>query len=176
MSRSSLCRRWNETREDEGQPSPERAGCPGGKAGESGRLNGFSGHRRSSWHQVRGATGPAFGIRKTDPQADSRSRQQADFSGFSRLVGARGFEPPTPCSRSRCATRLRYAPTVGGDYPPPPALARGTSSDNAPQPSFGANRFSQVPMRGIVPTSSRERFSSTGRLRDTSGVPSRSTI
>ena len=26
------------------------------------------------------------------------------------LVGARGFEPPTPCSRSRCATRLRYAP------------------------------------------------------------------
>ena len=25
-------------------------------------------------------------------------------------VGARGFEPPTPCSQSRCATRLRYAP------------------------------------------------------------------
>lgn len=30
------------------------------------------------------------------------------------MVGARGFEPPTPCSRSRCATRLRYAPTVTG--------------------------------------------------------------
>ena len=29
---------------------------------------------------------------------------------FDGLVGARGFEPPTPCSRSRCATRLRYAP------------------------------------------------------------------
>src|SRR5437773_511677 len=27
------------------------------------------------------------------------------------LVGARGFEPPTLCSQSRCATRLRYAPT-----------------------------------------------------------------
>jgi hypothetical protein len=26
------------------------------------------------------------------------------------LVGARGFEPPTPCSQSRCATRLRHAP------------------------------------------------------------------
>jgi hypothetical protein len=26
------------------------------------------------------------------------------------LVGARGFEPPTLCSQSRCATRLRYAP------------------------------------------------------------------
>ena len=29
------------------------------------------------------------------------------------LVGVRGFEPPTPCSRSRCATRLRYTPTPG---------------------------------------------------------------
>ena len=27
------------------------------------------------------------------------------------LVGARGFEPPTSCSRSRHATRLRYAPS-----------------------------------------------------------------
>src|SRR5580765_5829003 len=25
-------------------------------------------------------------------------------------VGARGFEPPTPCSQSRCATGLRHAP------------------------------------------------------------------
>src|SRR5215831_12401587 len=29
------------------------------------------------------------------------------------LVGARGFEPPTPCAQGRCATRLRHAPTVG---------------------------------------------------------------
>ena len=28
------------------------------------------------------------------------------------LVGARGFEPPTPASRTQCATGLRYAPTV----------------------------------------------------------------
>jgi hypothetical protein len=26
------------------------------------------------------------------------------------LIGARGFEPPTPCSQGRCAPRLRYAP------------------------------------------------------------------
>jgi hypothetical protein len=26
------------------------------------------------------------------------------------LVGAEGFEPPTSCSQSRRATRLRYAP------------------------------------------------------------------
>ena len=28
------------------------------------------------------------------------------------MVGAEGFEPPTLCSQSRCATRLRYAPTT----------------------------------------------------------------
>src|ERR1700730_6970265 len=28
------------------------------------------------------------------------------------LVGAEGFEPPTRWSQTRCATRLRYAPTV----------------------------------------------------------------
>src|SRR5512146_1683518 len=28
-----------------------------------------------------------------------------------KMVGARGFEPPTPWSRTKCATRLRYAPT-----------------------------------------------------------------
>ncbi len=27
------------------------------------------------------------------------------------MVGARGFEPPTPCTPCTCATRLRYAPT-----------------------------------------------------------------
>src|SRR6185295_4441598 len=30
------------------------------------------------------------------------------------LVGARGFEPPTPCAQGRCATRLRYAPKRPG--------------------------------------------------------------
>jgi hypothetical protein len=29
---------------------------------------------------------------------------------YRRFVGARGFEPPTPRSRTECATRLRYAP------------------------------------------------------------------
>ncbi len=27
------------------------------------------------------------------------------------MVGATGFEPATPCSRSKCATKLRHAPT-----------------------------------------------------------------
>ena len=28
-----------------------------------------------------------------------------------KMVGVRGFEPPAPSSRTRCATRLRYTPT-----------------------------------------------------------------
>ena len=32
------------------------------------------------------------------------------------MVGAEGFEPPTLCSQSRCATRLRYAPTAFLDF------------------------------------------------------------
>ena len=29
------------------------------------------------------------------------------------MVGETGFEPATPCSQSRCATRLRYSPWDG---------------------------------------------------------------
>ena len=39
----------------------------------------------------------------------ARCRQHQSLG---RMVGARGFEPPTPCSQSRCATRLRHAPYV----------------------------------------------------------------
>lgn len=28
------------------------------------------------------------------------------------MVGAEGFEPPTLCSQSECATKLRYAPNT----------------------------------------------------------------
>ena len=49
------------------------------------------------------------------------------YSGFSRpsindrkllilLVGAGRFERPTPCAQGRCATRLRYAPTISLFY------------------------------------------------------------
>ena len=35
------------------------------------------------------------------------------YSGFRyEMVGATGFEPATPCAQGRCATRLRYAPTL----------------------------------------------------------------
>ena len=42
-----------------------------------------------------------------------RDRNRPYHSKYLRftMVGAEGFEPPTLCSQSRCATRLRYAPT-----------------------------------------------------------------
>ncbi len=37
---------------------------------------------------------------------------QRVLQGLQTLVGAAGFELATLCSQSRCATRLRYAPTA----------------------------------------------------------------
>jgi hypothetical protein len=32
------------------------------------------------------------------------------------MVGERGFEPPTPWSRTRCSTRLSHSPTSNGRW------------------------------------------------------------
>ena len=48
---------------------------------------------------------------------------------FVIMVGAEGFEPPTLCSQSRCATRLRYAPTIPRLY-----RERSRLKSNAPLP------------------------------------------
>ena len=41
----------------------------------------------------------------------SRSREGGSMT---YIVGEGGFEPPTSCSQSRCAARLRYSPGVSG--------------------------------------------------------------
>ena len=51
---------------------------------------------------------------RLSPQAKSRADARDLFS----MVGAEGFEPPTLCSQSRCATRLRYAPISSFDCNP----------------------------------------------------------
>jgi hypothetical protein len=43
------------------------------------------------------------------------------------MVGTAGLEPATPCSQGKCATRLRYVPTLvisGSKYPSPPVFYR----------------------------------------------------
>ncbi len=46
-----------------------------------------------------------------DDSANSRSLSVL-WRFSSEVVGATGFEPATPCAQGRCATRLRYAPTL----------------------------------------------------------------
>mgnify|MGYP006946110029 FL=1 len=40
------------------------------------------------------------------------------------MVGVQGFEPWTPCSQSRCATRLRYTPTESIFYTESPIAGK----------------------------------------------------
>ena len=41
------------------------------------------------------------------------SARLALHTAWGKMVGVRGFEPPTPASRRRCSTRLSYTPMVG---------------------------------------------------------------
>ena len=41
------------------------------------------------------------------------------------LVGPAGFEPTTLCSQSRCATKLRYGPTMPRHHSVPPGPSEG---------------------------------------------------
>ena len=43
------------------------------------------------------------------PQNENIRNPFRDY-GYFDLVGARGFEPPAPASRTRCSTRLSHAP------------------------------------------------------------------
>jgi hypothetical protein len=64
-------------------------------------------------------------IRTSDPQLRRLLLCPTELRGGGGLVGARGFEPPTPCSQSRCATRLRYTPTRRNPVRSTEPLSRG---------------------------------------------------
>src|SRR5690348_2693563 len=69
------------------------------------------------------------GTERYQPRACERRPSQG---GPPRLVGARGFEPPTPTTPLWCATRLRYAPTYAHDSiltPPTSSGERHRRSD-----------------------------------------------
>src|SRR5665647_2086258 len=58
--------------------------------------------------------GAGDGSRTRDPQLGRLMLYQLSYSRPDNvLVGTGGFEPPTPCSQSRCATRLRHVPAPG---------------------------------------------------------------
>ena len=55
-------------------------------------------------------------VHESSPSSPLASTRQSSLGASlkRRLVGARGFEPPTSCSQSRRATRLRHAPILAG--------------------------------------------------------------
>src|SRR5579859_5675919 len=48
----------------------------------------------------------------------SQSMYKIEVKSLKGLVGERGFEPPTPWSRTRCSTRLSHSPTCRWMSPP----------------------------------------------------------
>jgi hypothetical protein len=74
------------------------------------------------------------------------------------IVGARGFEPPTPRSRTECATRLRYAP-----FPPMyGALREWRSRRSGGRPYDGRRALRQRPSRRDCDP--LRRYSSSGSM------------
>ena len=64
------------------------------------RLTGFN-----AWNE-------ATGKEKLETiQAEFRRHVQ-HLDNLNNLVGERGFEPPTPWSRTRCSTRLSHSPNT----------------------------------------------------------------
>src|SRR5580658_7427260 len=60
------------------------------------------------------------------------SRITESVRNETEMVGERGFEPPTPWSRTRCSTRLSHSPTcAGGAEELPCALRRNCRSNSA---------------------------------------------
>ncbi len=60
------------------------------------------------------------GVGTNAPQMPHRTGGPKKHKGLAEakpllnLVGVRGFEPPTPSSRTKCATKLRYTPMSAG--------------------------------------------------------------
>ncbi len=81
-------------------------------AGDAGK--GWSGI--SVWLACYKRKSPSFGCMRGSERGEKHEKQHvkheiaAILYGWPLLVGARGFEPPTPTTPLWCATRLRYAP------------------------------------------------------------------
>ena len=62
---------------------------------------------------VESVEGLVFGPKWTQVRVPTPDHgNKSELKNWELVVGARGFEPPTPCAQGRCATRLRYAPTL----------------------------------------------------------------
>src|SRR5689334_1258763 len=74
------------------------------------------------------------------------------------MVGVAGFEPATPSSRTRCATRLRYTPPEGRPYNPCRRKAASLGSAMTAQP---ATQVATVEAGAITPAAAIARAAQT---------------
>ncbi len=98
--------------------------------------------------------------------ARSRFDKMKMSGGTSKLcvVGARGFEPPTPASRTQCATGLRYAPTKSTE----PQSERGLSYIRGSKRKLWASATSR---QVILPPDRFTPFASPASARRASSTP-----
>ena len=74
------------------------------------------------------------------------------------MVGVEGFEPPTPCSQSRCATRLRYTPPL---LNPPACKPRPKGAEILRTPPRCVNRRARRALPAIHPAGKEKGCRST---------------
>src|ERR1017187_3247413 len=96
-------------------------------------------------------------------QAEAEERDKKKPKNINKLlVGAEGFEPPTLCSQSRCATRLRYAPTFSFDCIAN-GISVGLSADIQRLMSHATNHTTRI--TGNANTSARPIISTSRKLQ-----------
>jgi hypothetical protein len=93
----------------------------------------------------------AIASRKRRSVVNRLDRQVANGAGKTKMVGVRGFEPPTPASRTQYSTRLSYTPTWCRRFPGSTAgmldLGRGilaTESDFQNRPQRNQKRVQSI--------------------------------
>ena len=67
--------------------------------------------KKSKEEHKREAVGKLESSKFAEAQKLSETVMRDSYKLLKKMVGARGFEPRASCSRSRRATKLRYAPT-----------------------------------------------------------------
>ena len=88
-----------------------RGSAEGGNASGGTGKNGHSSLRPGSSTIWRSAARKQLESNDVWGGSGAPAPESGPVKSLAKLVGAEGFEPPTLWSQTRCATRLRYAPT-----------------------------------------------------------------
>ncbi len=79
---------------------------------------------------------------------------RGQFGALFNFIGVRGFEPPTPCSQSKCAARLRHTPLSSDENIP----AIGCSVNIQLSAAFDQSAENAFFIIGFIPASARPRW------------------